>query len=95
MDPYQQMNPAPVSPEVETPRPGGGSGWIAWVVGIFLVIIVGGGLYYYYQYIKIPELNDKAQSLEDQVNSLQQQIEQNQSSSTGASVPEGNTQPTQ
>lgn len=72
-DAYEQMNPAPVSPEAEAPRQGGGSGWVAWVVGIVLVILVGGGLYYYYQYIKIPELNKKVDDLQNQINQLNAQ----------------------
>jgi hypothetical protein len=73
-DPYEEMNPAPIQPEADVPRPGGGSGWVAWVIGIVLVIVVGGGLYYYYQYIKIPELNKKIDGLQNQVDDLQKQL---------------------
>jgi len=98
----QQINPEPSQP-MAAPPAGGGSGWIAWVVGIVLVILVGGGVYYYYQYIKMPELENEKTDLESQVNTLQQQLESEESGtneSTEATegtepenAPEGNTQP--
>ena len=87
----QQINPEPSQPMAAPPQ-GGGSGWIAWVVGIVLVILVGGGVYYYYQYIKMPELENEKSSLESQVNTLQNQLDQREASAEQA-APEGNTQP--
>lgn len=87
----QPINPEPSQP-MAAPPVQGGSGWMAWVVGIILVIAVGGGLYYYYEYIKIPELESEKSSLESQVDTLQNQVNEGESSAEEA-APEGNTQP--
>ena len=84
----QPVNPEPTQPMAAPPQ--GGSGWVAWVVGILLVIIVGGGLFYYYQYMKIPDLENEKNSLQNQVNDLQQQLDSDESQGD-VEVPEGNT----
>lgn len=90
-NPQQPVNPEPSQPMAAPPQQGG-SGWIAWVVGIVIAILVGSGLYYYYQYIKMPELENEKSSLENQVNSLQDQLDEAEAAAEEA-APEGNTQP--